>query len=69
MPTPTGRKVKRTNAAGTCLYCGRKLRRRYPEWVELGPYRDNAFCTLSCGYGFGKAAAHLGFRLAERAEE
>lgn len=52
----------RTNAPGTCLYCGRKLRKhRYSN--ERGDYADNAFCGLGCGYSFGVIAAKNNFRL------
>jgi len=48
---------KRTNAEGTCLWCGRRLRK------GVGDYRDEAFCGLRCGYMFGVAAATNQFRL------
>ena len=71
----TNRKTTaRTNEEGTCLYCGRKLRRASgtirKAWVlpkeTFGDYADNAFCGRRCGYEFGVNAAILGFRLMPR---
>lgn len=60
----------RTNLPGTCLFCGRGLRKdtvayRYPEVKPppLGPYTDNAFCSMACGYSFGIWLAARGSRL------
>lgn len=62
---------------GTCLWCGARLYRKmvldrtidkpYPENMvratQAGPYQDDHFCTLSCGYLFGERQAQLGSRL------
>lgn len=55
--------VKRTNAHGTCLWCGSKLRRHVFEKNREGGYADNAFCGLRCGYRFGLALAAARYRL------
>jgi hypothetical protein len=61
----------RTNKAGTCLYCGRRLRKApapYGAEGYRGDYADNAFCGLRCGYSFGVALAAHGRRLVETTE-
>lgn len=61
---PLGRaQIERTNESGTCLWCGRKLRRNTRDPEHFGDYADNAFCGLRCGYAFGVIAARNGFRL------
>jgi len=64
-------RFNRTNNHGTCLWCGTKL--APPSYGKkdgrLGPYRDNAFCTLRCGYAFGVTMARLGERLREYKSE
>ncbi len=73
-----------SNQHGTCLWCGRKLRRyRFRHegrelvpfeagptagYGERGDYGDNAFCGVSCGYVFAVNAAVNGFRLKPRGE-
>lgn len=60
-----------TNAPGTCLWCGTKLRAyRWREQdgavergMQLGGYGDNAFCTVRCAACFGLSLAKLGRRL------
>ncbi len=57
-----------TNADGSCLWCGRKLRApRYPgaaaDFGRRGDYADGAFCGLRCGYSFGVTLARIGKRL------
>jgi hypothetical protein len=63
------RRAKPSNDAGTCLWCGNKLRKESqhsadaygrPNDRALGDYGDGHFCGLRCGYQFGKAFA--GFR-------
>lgn len=44
-----------SNAAGTCLWCGARISR---PWLK-----DDPFCTLRCGYFFGRRLAALGRRL------
>lgn len=72
------RKLNRTNEPRTCLWCGAKLRPQYEtvyntethRWdrtervIGYGPYREGFFCTLTCGYRFGRAMAKAGGRLA-----
>lgn len=54
----------RTNAPGTCLWCGTTLRKpRFTDDGSRGDYRDNAFCGLRCGYSFGVVLARHGERL------
>lgn len=53
----------RTNAPGTCLWCGRKLRKSQIHPEEKGSYGDNAFCGLRCGYSFGVCLAKAHYRL------
>lgn len=54
---------------GTCLWCGRKLRRfryrdaEHNEGKEWGDYGDGHFCGLRCGYQFAVRLADLGRRL------
>jgi hypothetical protein len=61
------KKIKRTNAPKTCLWCGKKLVRKHAE--GYGGYADNAFCSMRCGYEFGITAACLDFRLAPREDK
>lgn len=56
----TLRKIARTNAAGTCLYCGQRL----AAWRNNGEH----FCTGGCAERFGLAAARCGFRLREHTD-
>jgi len=62
---PTKKKLNRTNARGTCLWCGKKLgiARDVSLQPNRGDYGDNAFCGLRCGYSFGIASAMNEFRL------
>ena len=76
-----------TGEPGTCLWCGKRLRRERvhatdadegnPSYnpgsaygaptiqaAKAGPYQDDAFDTLGCGYRFGRRLAELGRRLA-----
>lgn len=55
-----------------CLNCGKQLwlDDYGQKWAGLtekeaphGPYGDNAFCTLRCGYAFGVRTAKAGYRL------
>lgn len=58
-------KIRRTNDAGTCVWCGNKLHANEfgnPEKL-LGPYKDGFFCTMRCGQRFGIAVARNGYRL------
>lgn len=61
-----------TGEAGSCLWCGRKLRRyRWPDLLEAhglptdarGGYADGFFCGLRCGFEFGRELAARGRRL------
>jgi hypothetical protein len=64
------RRIARSNEPGTCLWCGKPLRKtRYDTEGNRGDYADNAFCGLRCGYSFGVTFASLGKRLNERIEE
>jgi len=62
-----------SNKAGTCLWCGHKLRREskhkakaYKREQQLGDYGDGYFCGLRCGFQFGEAFANFGRRLNPR---
>lgn len=55
----------RTNDPGTCLWCGRKLRKCGDN---RGDYGDNAFCGLRCGYMFAVSMARCGRRLVRHHE-
>lgn len=58
--------IHRTNEPGTCLWCGKKLRKsKIHNGAFKGDYSDNAFCGLRCGYSFGVTFASLGRRLKE----
>ena len=59
-------KIDRTNEPGTCLWCGRKLRKFHLNDGSKGDYGDNAFCGLRCGYSFGVTMAELGKKLMPR---
>lgn len=51
-----------SNEEGTCLWCGRKLRKeRFGQ--RLGDYGDGHFCGLRCAYQFAVRMARLGERL------
>ena len=50
----TLRAIVRTNAAGSCLWCGQRL----ASWRTNGEH----FCTTRCAQTFGMAAANSGFR-------
>jgi hypothetical protein len=41
-----------------------KSRKRWHD--KPGPYGDGFFCSLTCGYRFGVAAAKAGYRLAKK---
>ena len=53
-----------TNAPHTCVWCGRKLRRRLdnPTGRQYGDYGDGLFCGLRCGFDFALRVARLGHR-------
>lgn len=52
---------------GNCHWCGRKLRHNTDlegnRAEKAGPYQDDNFCTLNCGYRFGVQMADNGHRL------
>jgi hypothetical protein len=62
------KKISRTNEPGTCLWCGNKLKRAPHRPDALGPYADNSFCSMQCGYEFGITAVVLHFRLEPRSD-
>jgi hypothetical protein len=57
--------INRTNEPDTCLYCGEKLKEaKYsPKTGNKGYANRGYFCTLTCGWRFGVAAAKHGFKL------
>lgn len=56
-----------TGAAGTCLWCGRKLPKPGSSRA-MAPYRGGGhFDVESCATQFGARAAALGFRLQRQA--
>jgi hypothetical protein len=65
------RRIKRTNAPGTCLYCGARLVPwPYASGAGGDGYRGQGhFCTLSCGWCFGLVVARDGRRLTPHREE
>lgn len=62
---------------GTCYWCGTTLKKHYRydafasiaggEGISggLGPYEDNMFCRMRCGYQFGARMGALGERLSK----
>lgn len=62
----SARRHDASNEAGTCLWCGDKLRKGRNKRGGLGDYGDGYFCGLRCGYSFGKAFAGFGRRLNPR---
>lgn len=56
---------------GNCHWCGSKLRHRDLgdgiKAAKAGPYQDDAFCTLNCGYQFGLQMVENGRRLKVKA--
>jgi hypothetical protein len=56
-----------TNKAGTCAWCGWRLRKE-PHGNSLGGYGDGLFCGLNCGYRFAVAIARSGQRLQPKKE-
>jgi hypothetical protein len=55
--------INRTNEPGTCLWCGKKLRRCQHGSGERGDYGDGFFCGLRCGFAFAVALAKQDYRL------
>ena len=69
----------RVNEPGHCIWCGKKLRKKFDheridptsrtssfrklKTFKLGDYRDGFFCGLRCGYRFAVRLAQLGSRL------
>lgn len=47
-----------SNTAGTCLWCGERLRHGGKGYEDNGYY-----CSLRCGYLFAREAADAQFRL------
>lgn len=43
---------------GTCLWCGRKLRKQWDFCTDVGYQSNGKFCTLRCGFRFGVVMAH-----------
>jgi hypothetical protein len=54
-----------SNDEGTCLWCGRKLRKQQHVITRLGlgAYGDGFFCGLRCAYLFAVRLAQLNKRL------
>jgi len=51
-----------SNLAGSCLWCGRRLRATSYAPTQRGDYGDGFFCGLRCGWRFGVESARTQLR-------